>query len=261
MGQSSPHRWMRRVLAVGLFFAAGIAGAGEAFVIVSDVDDTVKITNVRRPVRAAINAVKSELAFAGMSELYRQLLGPASTNERLRFISGSSRVLDKEVAEVLVAAAFPAYGLTLRRVRESFMSAFDYKNKHMNLLYGTAQGRFILIGDDTEADPEVYAAFARKKPGQVLAIYIRRVTGRPLPSGSTPFVTAYDIAVQEFEAGRLTQDQAAAVGRVVRDASARTLLPSFHACPVESNATTIPADSFRSEIEARIHEICVARTH
>lgn len=108
MQQGSRRYWTCAAVTIALMFVSSTARAADAFIIVSDVDDTVKITNVRSLPRAAINALKSELAFAGMSELYAQMLGPDSDSERLRFISGSSRVLDGEIAEVLVAAKFPA---------------------------------------------------------------------------------------------------------------------------------------------------------
>jgi len=43
--------------------------------------------------------------------------------------------------------------------------------------------RFILVGDSSEEDPEIYAAAARKHGEQVLRIFIRRVDGSDASPG------------------------------------------------------------------------------
>ena len=42
--------------------------------------------------------------------------------------------------------------------------------------------RFILIGDSGEHDPEIYAQVAREYSAQVVAIFIRNVTGERIDS-------------------------------------------------------------------------------
>jgi len=254
---------------IALFLATLVADRSLAngptpFVIVSDVDDTVKITNVLDRDHASWNAVANETGFAGMPELYTQLLGPDSPPERLRFISGSPSILTHKLNELLNDAHFPVHNLTSRHFGETFKSAYDYKIKHMHALYGSAQEKLILIGDDTESDPEVYATFSSSRPDQVLAVYIRRITGRALPVGSIPFVTAYDIALQEFLARRLTETQAASVGDSVLIADDGTFLPRFQDCPHESRTIQheIP-DSLAQlfeRIEHRAVELCHNRT-
>lgn len=249
---------IKRCRVACLLFVLGstVAVGAEPYVLVSDVDDTVKITNVLRRRRAVLNAIFRERVFAGMPELYRQMLGPGSAPTRLRFLSGSPRLIEEEVREVL--AQFPAHELTLRRHRESLAESFDFKRNAMARLYESSTETFILIGDDTEADPEVYADFAAKKPGQILAIYIRRVTGRPLPAGSIPFVTAYDVARNEVAAGRMTEEHAKAVGEAVLRASDKQLLPRFHECPAGSPNGPQPAEGVR--INRRIAKLCAARS-
>jgi hypothetical protein len=218
------------------------------FVIVSDVDDTVKVTHVLYPPDAVRNAVASNVGFAGMPQLYRELLGPNSSPERLEFVSGSPRlILSHKVKEFLEEASFPAYKLTLRdRVR----SAYQYKERLLQAMYKDSQGKFILIGDDTECDPLVYRDFALSKPNQVLAIYIHRITGDSLPEGSIPFVTAYDIALQEYRAGRLSEEQVAVVGAAVLSSQGSAFLPKFQVCPKEDKNQDLPA--FLGELENKI---------
>jgi len=241
---------------------AGLASAAEPVILVSDIDDTVKITNVLDRDRAIWKAIASEAVFAGMPELYSALLGPGTSAERLRFISGSPRLLGHKISELLNDAGFPAYKLTRRRFGESFNSAFEYKTKHMKDLYGSSRATFLLVGDDTESDPEVYANFSASKPGQVLAIYIHRISGRDLPPGCTSFITAYDIALHEFSAGRLREGQAMAVGEKVLGSSGGTFLPRFQECPTDFGTTLEQPQSLvdlQREIEQRLRDLCSSR--
>lgn len=241
----------------------------DSFVLVSDVDDTVKLTNVLNKKEMIKNAF-NKLVFAGMPKLYRSLLGENSPTGRLMFLSGSPDIFGYEdiVREFLKNADFPHHRLTLRGGIESTCNCpFDYKAKHMKELYGKSCDNFILIGDDTENDPEVYAYFATTlKPKKVLAIYIHKITGHNLPSGSVAFVTAYDIAIHEFLAGRLTEKQAADVGNAVLDKQKDkdTFFPKFQQCPdTFEQYDNLPENliQLKQQIEDKITELCSKRTN
>jgi len=240
--------------------SAGMAKAADSFILISDVDDTVKITNVLHRADAFKNAVASEAVFAGMPELYHEILGKDSPAERLGFMSGSPGILRPEVSELLQHGDFPAYQLTLRASTELLSSPFGYKTKHLREMYGASAGEFLLVGDDTESDPEIYEAFS--KGNQVRAIYVHRITGRALPPGSVVFVTAYDIAVHEFLAGHLSEEQAAAVGNAVFAAEDRNFLPCFQECPKEYEpiaGLSEPLAQLAEKIEVRMTALCSSR--
>lgn len=237
------------------------AHAADAFIIISDVDDTVKVTNVGSKKRALKAALTSRLVFAGMPELYRQLLGASSPKERLTFVSGSPHLLETKVDETLRQAQFPAYTLVLRDRKEWNDPVFDYKVSHLNQMYGSSDARFLMIGDDTEKDAEVYLRFSRSTEDP---IYIRRVTQNRLPDGCMPsrcipFVTAYDIAVHEFLRGHLDENQTAVVGIDVLTSNDRSLLPSFQRCPTQFDRTAGLPDTLvtiKAYIDRRITRLC-----
>lgn len=240
------------------------ARAADSFILVSDLDDTVKITDVSNRDNMHCNAVASKLVFAGMPQLYRFLLGENSPAGHLMFLSGSPYILSDKLREMLNEAHFPDYSLTLRSLKEYFNShVSDFKKKKMEELYGASKGdSFVLIGDDTEKDPEVYAHFSANR-NDVFAIYIHRITGRDLPQGSIAFVTAYDIAMHEFLAGRLSEKQAADVGNAVLKSSDVTFLPNFQGCPEKYvQIASLPENLTRlkKKIEDRITTICSNRT-
>ena len=156
--------------------------------------------------------------------------------------------------------------MILRGVREFIKAPVsDYKKKKLKELYGGSKGKsFILIGDDTENDPEVYADFSArtKQRNKVLAIYIRKITGRDLPKGSTGFVTAYDLALYEFKAGRLSEKDALVVGEAVLQSENNVFLPDFQQCPREF--VQIPGlpetlARLKTKIDERIKTICSNR--
>lgn len=243
--------------------AARVTAAGEPFILVSDVDDTVKVTDVLHHKVSAWNAIHSELVFAGMPELYRDLLGTDSPSERLEFISGSPRILlTHKVDECLRDAHFPPFRAALRN---RVGSVADFKARMLHKLYGASENQFLLIGDDTESDPEVYAKFAdAKKPDQVLAIYIHQIKGRALPPHSIPYLTAYDIALKEYQAHRLNAVQVGAVGVAVLASQEAAFLPGFQKCPQEYAQIPDlpkPLEVLQTQIRDRMKDLCSQRAH
>jgi Uncharacterized conserved protein (DUF2183) len=241
--------------------AGRVTAADEPFILVSDVDDTVKVTDVLHRNASMRNAIRSKLVFAGMSELYRNLLGKDSPPERLEFISGSPRaLLTHKVDECLRDAHFPPYRAALRN---RVGSVADFKTRVLRKLYGASENQFLLIGDDTQSDPEVYAKFAAaKKPDQVLVIYIHQIKGRALPPRSIPYLTAYDIALQEYRAHRLSAVQAGEVGVAVLASQETAFLPGFQKCPQEYSQLPDlpkPLEVLQTGIRDRMKSLCSKR--
>jgi len=149
----------------------------------------------------------------------------------------------------------------LRRHNEWLDHAFEYKTARLNALYGSSDARFLMIGDDTEADAAVYLQFS-KWPDD--PIYIRRVSGKTLPEACVPprctmFVTAYDIALHEFRRGRLDESQAATVGIDVLTANDRSLLPHFQQCPAQFEPVAdLPGSltTIKAYLDRRITRLC-----
>ena len=72
---------------------------------------------------------------------------------------------------------------TFRLTDASFLNLFEepyeYKLDILEPLLKTfPRRRFILVGDSSEKDPEVYGELARRCPRQILRIFIRNVTGQ-----------------------------------------------------------------------------------
>ncbi len=248
---------------LSIVLMANTAKSAESFILISDLDDTVKITDVLNVDNMHCNIVVGKLVFAGMPELYRSLLGDNYPAQRLMFLSGSPVIFTPQIRELLNNAKIHRYNLTLRSIKEYLTShTAEFKKKKLAELYGASKNeKLILIGDDTEKDPEVYANFAANRK-DVLAVYIHRITGRNLPQGSSAFVTAYDLALYEFKAGRLSEKDALVVGEAVLQSENNVFLPDFQQCPREF--VQIPGlpetlARLKTKIDERIKTICSNR--
>ena len=219
--------------------AVSSASSGPAVLLISDVDDTVKITHVTRRFRAAVRGLVRRSVFGGMAVLYREM------NPDLVFISGSPRFLHGRIRRTLVTrGGFPPARIVLRDWwAERDIVAF--KDANIAATCRACSLPVVLVGDDAEHDPEVFVtAAARQDAGRVVAIYIRQNIGRPLPDGIVPFRTAFDIAVNEHRAGRLSAASALRVGAAVVEAAqtqARHLFPPFYDWPLRARAGLDPS--------------------
>jgi hypothetical protein len=198
--------------------------------LLSDLDDTIKISHTQSKFITVYRGLFRSSAFAGMAVLYREIL-TGHENSKMTVVSSSPPAIKKKIEFFLRVNEFPESDITLRDwVRQP--SILKYKFKSITGLVDAWQGKAILIGDDTEHDPEVLCRVAENFPDKILAVYVRIVKGRTLPEGCTGFFTAFDIACAELGAGRLTNEQVLSVGKAILDAEKNSrLIPWFSLKP------------------------------
>jgi len=152
--------------------------------IVSDIDDTVKISQVTDKKQLLRNTFLEEFrAVPGMADKYREWMTAAGA--RLHFVSSSPWQLYPELLVFLAKAGFPPASFHLNTVRlqdetvlELFADPFASKLAKIAPLFEQfPERRFVLVGDSGEKDPEVYGEIARRYTRQVVRIFIRNVTG------------------------------------------------------------------------------------
>lgn len=167
------------ILAVGLH---GIS-------VVSDIDDTIKISNVRN---------RDELMRNTFLRPYRPVEGLASVYQRwsnnsgaqFHYVSGSPWQLFPTLQDFTATNGFPPGSWHLRSVRILGTSAIKllktpdaHKRKVIEELFERLPDRrFVLVGDSGERDPEIYGDLARRHPTQVIRILIRDVPDEPIAS-------------------------------------------------------------------------------
>lgn len=150
--------------------------------VISDIDDTVKISHVTDRKRLLEHTFLLDFSVVEkMPELY-EVWGDSGAS--FHFVSSSPWQLYAPLDEFLGEAGFRDFTLSLKAVRfrdetlfDLFKKGTETKPKAIERILNTYPDRqFYLVGDSGEHDPEVYAGIAEKYPGQILKIFIRNVT-------------------------------------------------------------------------------------
>jgi phosphatidate phosphatase APP1 len=158
------------------------------FGVISDMDDTVLQSRVDNLLRAArlmlLENARTRLPFPGVAAFYRALHDGVSGDDRnpIFYVSSSPWNLFDVIDEFLDAQKIPAGPLLLRDwdVGRSVLQNRDHKLEVIREIFSTFSGMpFILVGDTTQQDPEIYAELVREYPGRIPAVYIRNVRAAP----------------------------------------------------------------------------------
>jgi hypothetical protein len=164
--------------------------------VVSDIDDTIKITEVRdRRAMLANTFARPFRAVPDMAGMYRRL---AAADATLHYVTGGPWQLYEPLTDFCRAENFPRGTFHMKLFRLTDSSALkllgsqeEYKTPILkDLLAAMPERRFVLVGDSGEQDPEIYGRIARSNGPQVAAIFIRNVTGEK--SDNQRFRKAFD---------------------------------------------------------------------
>lgn len=200
-----------------------------ALSVISDLDDTLKITNVSNFAEATRNALFSKKAFYYTSEILNYIQG--YTNH-LYIVSSSPRFLRSRVEQFIKFHQFQVQELRLRNlIRDS--NSKHYKLRSIESVFrANPTEKFILIGDDTENDPSIYAEIQQLFPEQVEEIYIRRVKFRPVPVNVKGFFTFFELALYEFQADRISLNEILEMAKDhILAREYKLMFPKFSFCP------------------------------
>ncbi len=154
--------------------------------VISDIDDTIKISQVR---------VRQELIANTFARPFRPAPGVADVYQRwaqagysFHYVSGSPWQLYPPLAAFLHGERFPVHSIHLRFLRPKDKTLFEflradqvaYKLGHIvRIAEDLPQRRLVLVGDSGERDPEIYAQTQRRFAPRVLAVLIRDVSDEP----------------------------------------------------------------------------------
>ena len=150
--------------------------------VISDIDDTVKVTDVlnRRRLWEA-TFYKPFAAVAGMADAYQRLAARGAT---FHYVSSSPWHLTEPLLVFLGTTGLPVSSISLKHARLKDRTALNILKPGREtkppaieaILQRYPERRFILIGDSGEDDPEVYAQALRRHPKQITRIFIRNIT-------------------------------------------------------------------------------------
>jgi hypothetical protein len=153
--------------------------APEGISVISDVDDTIKLTDVGNRRELLANTFTREFrSIPGMRELYQRWAGAGVS---FHYVSASPWPLYTPLVQWLDADGFPPGTMHLRHMRLRDLRSDrkregSFRNKRSaieTLLRLYPQRRFILCGDSGERDAELYSGIAKDFGDQILHIAIR----------------------------------------------------------------------------------------
>jgi phosphatidate phosphatase APP1 len=154
------------------------------FGIVSDIDDTVMVTALPRPLLAAWNTFvldeHARAAVPGMAVLYERLVN-AHPGAPVLYLSTGAWNVAPALTRFMSRHLYPAGPLLLTdwgpQKDRFFRSGQEHKRATLHRLAEEFPDmKWLLIGDDGQHDPEIYADFARSHPDNVAAVAIRRLS-------------------------------------------------------------------------------------
>lgn len=154
------------------------------FGLVSDIDDTVMVTRLPRLLVAAWNVlVRHEGArepVPGMANLYRELLDHDSRIPVVYLSTGAWNAAPA-IGRFLRRHGFPAGPMLLTDWGPTNAGWFRSGPRHKvtqlrRLMTELPDIQWVLVGDDGQHDPEIYAGAAQHFPEHVRAILLRQLT-------------------------------------------------------------------------------------
>ncbi|BGP17413.1 hypothetical protein JCM10213v2_005445 [Rhodosporidiobolus nylandii] len=211
----------------------GEGGEGGGVRVVSDVDDTIKWTEVLKGTKTIFRNCfvreLHEIRVPGMASWYRHLSTAHSV--QFHYVSNSPWELFPVIRSFLRVAGFPSGSVTLKEYGGAASTLAKLWEEPGARKRANVEGvmrefpgaKFILVGDSGEQDLQLYASLAAQYPEQVIAIYIRDVTTPFTPpshssslnsnsnSNATPTVEWHH-AISEADLASLVRDEELAAG-------------------------------------------------
>lgn len=162
--------------------------ADEGFSLISDIDDTVKITNVLDKSEMLKNTFARPFkAVPGMAALYQRLLAKGGS---LHFVSAGPKQLTSPLQTFAEKSGFPPASFHMRffhldpsTISQISAGAEEFKLSVIRpLIQRFPKRKFLLVGDSGEKDPEVYSRVLAEFGSQIIGVWIRDVTNEPASS-------------------------------------------------------------------------------
>jgi phosphatidate phosphatase APP1 len=161
-----------------------IVPSAKTFGVVSDVDDTVMVTALPRPMLAAWNTFvldeHARNATPGMAVMLERVTRQHPGSPVLYLSTGAWNVA-QTLTRFLTRNMYPDGALLLTDWGPTkdrwFRSGMEHKTTQlMRLAQEFPQVKWLLIGDDGQHDEAIYAGFAQRYPDHVAAIAIRQLS-------------------------------------------------------------------------------------
>lgn len=172
-------------------------GEGKVFVphvtqyaFISDIDDTVLVSHsstTGKKLRVMFTKnPRSRKTFADVVRYY-SLLASAHTEKDVPnpffYVSSSEWNLYDDLNEFFKHNGLPKGAFLLNQIKKWHQLLKTGKTKHQGKLIRVARildafpkQKFVLLGDNSQSDPDIYVSIANKYPDKIVGIYIRNIS-------------------------------------------------------------------------------------
>ena len=156
---------------------------------ISDIDDTVLVSHsaqTGKKLRVMFTKnPRSRKTFADVVKFYNLLANAHTTTDLINpffYVSSSEWNLYDDLNDFFKHNGLPKGIFLLNEMKTWFQVFKSGKTKHygklsrvFRVLDSFPNQKFILLGDNSQADPEIYSEIVTKYPGRIIAIYIRNI--------------------------------------------------------------------------------------
>lgn len=188
--------------------------------IISDIDDTVKYTGVDNKLKMIKHILtgnyKTDKEIPGVSTLYKGILSDTQSFNvgSVHYVTGSPTTLYGRIQSFLKLNNFPQGSLALKSagsiVAPIPSDTYNYKlAKIRPIMAAFPNKKFIMFGDTTQKDADVYLKIKQEFPNNVIGIYINNATNAnpsdPKYAGTLVTNSAIDAAQDLVKKGVISQ--------------------------------------------------------
>ncbi|UXR65259.1 App1 family protein [Bdellovibrio bacteriovorus] len=209
---------MRKYLA----FFAGLmmAAAAEAKVlVVSDIDDTLKVSHVLSKKGAATSFLDDDSLFVGMPEIF-QMLNYQHEDIEFHYVSLAPKILMQEQhSDFLEESGFP---ITQLHMNSGVKQDPELKQKVIRKLLAEKKPELVIyFGDNGQFDAIVYDQMVKEFPQIPAVSYIREAYSKlarskhPTMEGQIGFVTSVEVTIDLISKGLLSKKAYAPIESIV----------------------------------------------
>lgn len=184
-----------------LLFSSLAVAANSDILLVSDIDDTLKISHVLSTWDSFTNSGKIGNHFRGMSEALNLIKNDQGNKVKFAYVSNAPKsIMNSNHTKFIAQNKFPTGALFTR----DKLSSETHKVVTIQKLIDENKPLYvILIGDNGENDPRFYEAIVKSNPGVQFLTIIHQVysskagakdQGSPLYPGQLSYVTSVEVA-------------------------------------------------------------------
>uniref|UniRef100_A0A1D1XS85 Uncharacterized protein C29B5.04c n=1 Tax=Anthurium amnicola TaxID=1678845 RepID=A0A1D1XS85_9ARAE len=247
----------------------------EGVSIISDIDDTIKDTNILRGAKKVLSNtfLQPFKDVPGMADAYRKFYEKGAS---IHYVSNSPWQLFPSLRSFFQTYDFPPGSAHFKFYDGLIKSAYEQKENPMaskfmyikELLKDFPTRKFILIGDTGELDPEIYTTIARDNPGRILRIYVRDVTTehvkdlppeKPRHSYTRTFPTIYNYLRNYYSSDEGELKDETSEGKKVDDAATHVI--TQQAAAATSGETSAEAIADKPEKKSSLTNRLLDKLH